>query len=256
MIKSPDAVPGRAVERARPPGDGMLVVSAGRRICAANTAAEHILDAADSLISVGGRLVALKPVDDRRLGDAVSGLIEGRNMPDGSPCLALPLARRSGRPDYLLLLSRGADSCGACSSQGDVGPTRHIFVVIHDFDARLSMPMHFLQQCFGLTPAEARLTVQLAGGCTPEQAARAFSVSITTIRTHLRSIYRKTATSGQVHLAQRMAAAWAAASVATAMAASPSALPAGDSFSRMRRGTSQPRPAQFAPAPMRQALTQ
>lgn len=233
----------------------MLVVSPGRRICNANTAAEHILDAADALVSADGRLVALRPVDDRRLGDAVRGLLDGQAMPAGSPCLALPLARRSGRPDYLLLLSRGADSCAACSSFDAIGACPHIVVVIHDFDARPPMPTHLLQQCFGLTAAEARLAVQLAGGCSPEQATTVLGVSISTIRTHLRSIYRKTATSGQVHLAQRMAAAWAAASVATAMAASPSALPAGDSFSRMRRGTSQPRPAQFAPAPMRQALT-
>ena len=256
MIKSTDAPPGRACEMARPLGDGMLAVTPGRRICTANTAAEHILGAADCLASVDGRLVALRPADDRRLGDAVSGLLEGRTMPGTSPWLALPLARRSGRPDFLLLMSRGAGSCVSCATLGGIGPPQHIVVVIHDFDARPPMPMRLLQQCFGLTAAEARLAVQLAGGCNPEQAARAFGVSITTIRTHLRSIYRKTATSSQVHLAQRMAAAWAAASIATAMAASPSAFSVGDSFSRMRRGTSQQLHAQLGPAPLRHALTQ
>lgn len=54
---------------------------------------------------------------------------------------------------------------------------------------------------FQLTPAELRLAELLARQLSPEACAQALKVSINTIRTQLRSLFRKTGTSRQAELA-------------------------------------------------------
>jgi len=250
------ARPWRAHSTALPTGEGLLVVTPARLILSANAAAEHAIGAADALVAVDGRLAALRPPDDRRLQEAVDTLLDGRATRSGAAFVGLSLARRSGRADYLLLMARSG-SCGGPGRRIDgAEPEPHIVVVIRDFDAQPALPMHLLQQCFGLTAAEARLAARLAGGCSPEQAASAFGVSLTTIRAHLRSIYRKTGTTGQVQFAQRTAAVWTATSVAAATAAWSAAFPVADSFNRTRRRTSQTDAGRFAAAAMAPRLSQ
>jgi len=55
---------------------------------------------------------------------------------------------------------------------------------------------------FDLTPAEARIAGAIGAGKTPQECAEMLDVKVSTIRTHLVSIYRKTATGSQVHLAR------------------------------------------------------
>ena len=65
-------------------------------------------------------------------------------------------------------------------------------------ESRLSSEGLALQ--FGFTAAEARLAVRLAQGETPAQAADALSISLSTARTHLGAIFRKTGTRRQSEL--------------------------------------------------------
>lgn len=58
-----------------------------------------------------------------------------------------------------------------------------------------------LSELFQLTPAEQRLAELLAQGLTPENCAARLSVSINTVRTQLRALFRKTDTSRQADLA-------------------------------------------------------
>jgi len=55
---------------------------------------------------------------------------------------------------------------------------------------------------FHLTPAEARIAGTIGIGKTPQECADMMQVKVSTIRTHLVSIYRKTSTGSQVHLAR------------------------------------------------------
>jgi DNA-binding CsgD family transcriptional regulator len=250
------ARPWRAQSTALPTGEGLLVVTPARLILSANAAAEDVVGTADALVAVDGKLVALRPQDDRRLQEAVDTLLGGRATRSGAAFVGLSLARRSGRADYLLLMARSGCRGGPGRRLDGAEPEPHIVVVIRDFDARPALPMQLLQQCFGLTAAEARLGARLAGGCSPEQAASAFGVSLTTIRAHLRSIYRKTGTTGQVQFAQRTAAVWTATSVAAATAVWSAAVPVPDSFNRTRRRTSQTDAGRIAGAAMAPRLSQ
>lgn len=49
-----------------------------------------------------------------------------------------------------------------------------------------------LQRLFGLSEAEAQVTVQLAGGATLERIAAARGVSVDTVRAQMRSVFHKT----------------------------------------------------------------
>jgi len=53
-----------------------------------------------------------------------------------------------------------------------------------------------------LTQAESELVGQLARGHSLEEASRARGVSINTMRSHLKSVFRKTATNRQAELVQ------------------------------------------------------
>jgi len=53
---------------------------------------------------------------------------------------------------------------------------------------------------FGLTKAEARLALRLAGGASLTSAAEAFDVKMTTIRSQLQQVFAKTGTSRQAEL--------------------------------------------------------
>ena len=59
-----------------------------------------------------------------------------------------------------------------------------------------------LVRVFNLTPAEARIAREIGEGRSPQECAELLQVKVSTVRTHLVSIYRKTGTGSQVHLAR------------------------------------------------------
>lgn len=79
-------------------------------------------------------------------------------------------------------------------------------VVLHDPSQPQSMQPCLLQQLYGLTPAEARLTLALCQGDTPAEAAQRAGVGIGTVRTQLRSIFAKTGAERQTDLIRMLAA--------------------------------------------------
>lgn len=232
-----------------------MVLTSLRRICSADAAADRILASADALVSVDGRLVAVRPADDRRLQTAVDVLIGRTPCSEERSCIGLPIARRSGGTDYVLLLCRAEVASGAARRAGSESEPL-IVAVIHAYEARPPIPIDLLQDSFGLTAAEARLAACFAGGCSPKQAASDLCVSLSTVRTHLRAIYRKTGTSGQVDLAWRIAAVWSAATVAAAAAAPLERAAVAASFDWTRRPSSQQATQSTMPRALPPALTQ
>ncbi|WP_336488127.1 helix-turn-helix transcriptional regulator [Methylobacterium nigriterrae] len=76
----------------------------------------------------------------------------------------------------------------------------HTVLMLIDLDATPLPRQAALERIFGLTPAEARLAVLLAGGATTAEAARMQGVSIATVRTQLGAIFAKTRTNRQADL--------------------------------------------------------
>ncbi len=230
--------------------DGTLVLTSMRRICSTDAAADRILSRADALAAVDGRLVAVRASDDRRLQATFDALTAHAPVPAQSSCCAMPVARSGGGVDYVLLLHRAEPEYTAATCDA-ARPESRIVVVIHAFEPRPAMPVGLLEASLGLTAAEARLAARISGGCSPRQAAVDLGVSLSTVRTHLRAIYRKTGTAGQVDLAWRVAALWGAASAATVaeIPDEPAVAGASSTWTRRRNSHLPPRPARLRSLP-------
>lgn len=61
-----------------------------------------------------------------------------------------------------------------------------------------------LVEVYGLTPTEARITVQIVNGLTVKQVAGKLNISELTVRQHLKSIFKKTGANGQTDLVRKM----------------------------------------------------
>ena len=58
----------------------------------------------------------------------------------------------------------------------------------------------FLENRFGLTPAQARLAIHLVEGNSLRSSAKALGVKYETVRTYLKSVFQKTGTHRQAEL--------------------------------------------------------
>ena len=76
----------------------------------------------------------------------------------------------------------------------------HTVVILLDLDAAPRPRAEALQKIFSLTPAEARLAIEIAGGNSPENVAAASGIKLMTVRKQLLSVFRKTNTRRQPEL--------------------------------------------------------
>jgi DNA-binding CsgD family transcriptional regulator len=82
--------------------------------------------------------------------------------------------------------------------QNQEGP--HTILILIDLDDTPRVSPITLERIFSLTRAEAKLAVLLAGGVSVTEATHLQGVSITTVRSHLASIFLKTRTTRQAEL--------------------------------------------------------
>ncbi len=66
--------------------------------------------------------------------------------------------------------------------------------------APVRTPMRAVVERFGLTPAETRVLSGLVEGKNPQAIAATQGIGLPTVRTHLRRLYDKTGTSGQIEV--------------------------------------------------------
>ena len=76
----------------------------------------------------------------------------------------------------------------------------HTILILIDLDDAPRVSPVTLERIFGLTRAEARLAVLLAGGASTTEAARLQGVGVATARSQLAAIFVKTRTSRQAEL--------------------------------------------------------
>ena len=76
-------------------------------------------------------------------------------------------------------------------------PLALVFVL--EADTKLSA-LNLLGKLYALTPTELKVTVGLLAGNSPEEYAKQAGVSVSTIRSHLKSLFSKTGTNKQSQL--------------------------------------------------------
>jgi DNA-binding CsgD family transcriptional regulator len=74
------------------------------------------------------------------------------------------------------------------------------FVLLTDPDRETSRPQWMLRGLYGLSAAETAIADRLMRGDTPEQAAAALDIKLSTARWHLSALFRKTDTRRQAEL--------------------------------------------------------
>ena len=173
---------------------GFLLLDRGRRIVFANRRAAAMLEEADGILSIGGRLRVAGVQAMARL----SALVVGASAP--GPAGAEPsgggmsLTGRSGR--FLSLLV-----CPYMSFEANLDlmrPSAIVFVCEQQRADRV-IPA-FLVQLYRLTPAEARLAAALTNGETLAAYAERAGITLETARSYLKAVFTKTGTQRQSQL--------------------------------------------------------
>lgn len=75
-----------------------------------------------------------------------------------------------------------------------------VALIISDVHQLRTMAPHVLQDSYGLTAAETRVAIGLAGGQTQDELSETLFVSLATIKTHTQHIYQKIGVSRQADL--------------------------------------------------------
>ena len=159
-----------------------FVLDATGRLARANAAGTALLDRGDGVERVGAGLGCAAASADGALQRAIAEARAGRRRAalGGSDVVLAP--RRGGRP--LMMFVMGLPDGGAA-------------VLARDPERQGPHVEELLQRLFQLTPSEARVAVRLAAGEGPAEVAAVLGVTVDTVRTHLKRVFDKTATTRQ-----------------------------------------------------------
>lgn len=194
-----DMVSARTLDALR---TAVLLLDADGYITHANASARDVLDEADVLRSVRGRLATSDLVADRVLRQALADTTFGdRAMTSASMSLHLTARDGSHYVGHLLPLTTGRRQVFAASYEASAV----LFVSKAALETVVAPDL--IQKLFKLTPTELRVFLSIVEiGGVPD-VARSMGVAETTIKTHLARIFMKTGTKRQADLV-RLAAAF------------------------------------------------
>jgi DNA-binding CsgD family transcriptional regulator len=169
-------------------GAAIFVLAHDARILFANTAAEEVLAEGKLLRAQDGYLRGRDMPATTRLRHAISGVARSdRDASRSFQDLALTL-RSDNQPAAV----------GSILALPSPEGTAVLFVSQADRGGRY--PEAALRVAFGLSLIESRVAERLAQAATPSDIALALDLSINTVKSHLRRIYKKTGTEGQAGL--------------------------------------------------------
>jgi DNA-binding CsgD family transcriptional regulator/PAS domain-containing protein len=180
---------------------GVVLLDEHRRVVFLNRRAEAMLAAGDGLSLTARGLEVPVPELQSALERLIHDAVEtgaGRASASGG-ALSVPAA--AGREGYQLLVTPLRTE----RLRVDVGRDRicaALFVQLRD--AQPALAPEVLRDLFGLTPAEARVTLALVQGRKPEEIAQALDTSRFTVRAQLSSIYEKLGVHRQAEVVQRV----------------------------------------------------
>jgi DNA-binding CsgD family transcriptional regulator len=171
-------------------GAAVVIADSDGRVIQTNRVAERVLQRGDGLRIRNGKLGALDVSESAGLEAAIASAAVEQKTP--AAIGRMRVRRHDGRLPYVLTVAPlGADLT--------VYGRPLAMIVLTDPD-ECSPSEGDLAEFFGLSPAESRLAVALLAGKKLSEVAMEFGVQITTLRTQLSSILRKTGVTRQVDL--------------------------------------------------------
>lgn len=179
----------------RYPHPSLLVAADGRVIfCNRSAIATTLLSA--GLCVDNGRLVAATTVDRAALAEAIRGVAKVAGSAAGDTARSVTLSA-PGR-QHLAVVSIHAAGKVFAAERGEIDE----LVLVTSRNPHIDHDIHscsFVKQ-FRLSPAQARVSVMIVSGHSLADTARKLHVSENTARSHLKEIFHKTNTHGQMEL--------------------------------------------------------
>lgn len=166
-----------------------------RGIVTTNPAADYLLAKKDIFSVTDGRFQLQSPMLQRRLCQIIDEVIQVQRSGKVDMARALLVDSKSGDSQFSLIVRSMPPSERPESLDEPV-----IALFISSRDQPVAASTELLRELFGLTPAEAKLSVLLANGLTIEAISDELGISQHTTRAHLRSIFSKTHVSRQSEL--------------------------------------------------------
>ena len=174
---------------------GMLVLDGNRQVLIENASAARILALEDGIEVRSTGPSAADERETSKLLELIEAALtsgEGQSLESTS---FMQISRPSGRQPFSVMISplRSAPA-GALSSEAVA------VCFISDPEQGQVPTLEALQQIYELTPAEAEMLQLLAKGLSLDEIAADRGISLNTVRSHLKHIFRKTGTSRQGEL--------------------------------------------------------
>lgn len=184
-------------------GHPMLLVDEAGAIWHANDAARVVLAQRDPVAEENGSLVCVHRGGHAALAQALQaqqGPAQAGTGPQRRRTVALPTA--DGRR-FLAFVS----TVDPQAAMGALGITARTLVILHDTrEAQVALNPMIVGECFGLTPAEARVAVHIANGKTVQAIAQQHGATVATVRSQLGSAMEKIGVQRQAQLARALLA--------------------------------------------------
>jgi len=176
-----------------------LLLDTTGRLIHANASAEAVLRLSTSLRVVQGRIVA-EGAANQRVWETLLGRLAHVNGPaEGTAAVLETEEGTSLRVVALPLTPPRSETLGLMPPSAPLG-----LVCIGGTAPRPDRAAATLQGLFGLTPAQADLTVALFGGESLQEYADRRGRSLNTVRTHLKEVFAKTGARRQADLIRQL----------------------------------------------------
>lgn len=170
---------------------GLLFVESGGSVVFANQRAQLVFDGDYNLNVVDGRLLT----SSRRINQNICRHIDEVLKEPASPSKTIHVSSALSGPFSLSISSLESMNI----SQPGMG-RRYALILIATPNVPFHVTQQVLQDRYGLTPAEAGLSLALVDAGNLDGAAKKLSISKHTARTHLKSVFQKTGVSKQPEL--------------------------------------------------------
>jgi len=166
---------------------GSLLLDTRGELTFANDMARQLLDGRHGLEVVQQRLVAANARDNAALQKRLQKALKA--TPAETPTLVEAMSvGGSAREQRLSLLIRPVSG----AQEARPGRTPAVAVFLRDAAGSAQASAALIRQLYALTPTETSVAMLLADGLSTDEVAQSLSISLNTVRVHLRAIFAKT----------------------------------------------------------------
>jgi DNA-binding CsgD family transcriptional regulator len=175
----------------------LIIVGSDGRPFYFNDRAKDVLKSLDGLALGNDGLCGATAQETGALRKAIEGALAAASRNSDAGGEALLLSRPSGHKPFAALVVP-APTRSVLGFRGRLGPAAAIFVANSEDVNPVNTDA--LRRFWHLTQCEARVAALVARGMGVEEIAAELEITANTVRTHLKHIYDKTQTTGQVEL--------------------------------------------------------